>query len=72
MKDERATTIELFKDESAGYVDPYPWRFSITFKGVRHVYCGIPNKCRTAGAALRRAQQRLKWMENGTYASKYK
>lgn len=71
MAEKPATVIELIKDEySINY--PYPWRFAITFKGKRIEFCGMPNKCATPGAALRRAQVRLRWMENGTFEEKYK
>ncbi|GEM_PF-3697776 len=72
MKDDRATSIELIRDDYDDFVHPYPWRFAITHKGKRHEFCGAPNKCKTPGAALRRAQQRLKWLEDGTYAERYK
>lgn len=32
----------------------------------------MPNKCATPGAALRRATKRMKWLEDGTYAERYK
>jgi len=72
MKDDRATSIELIKDDYGELNHPYPWRFAVTFKGRRHEYTGLPNKCETPGKALRRAQQRLRWMEDGTYSDRYK
>ncbi|WEN13662.1 hypothetical protein PY254_10430 [Rhodanobacter sp. AS-Z3] len=72
MKDERATSIELIRDDYGDLVHPYPWRFAITHKGVRHEFCGMPNKCATPGAALSRATKRMKWLEDGTYAERYK
>ncbi len=53
MADERASVIELIRDVEPGH--PYPWRFAITHKGVRHVFAGLPNQCATPGQALKRA-----------------
>lgn len=72
MADKLATVIELIQDDYGDLVHPYPWRFAIRFKGERHEFAGIPNKCKSPGAALRRAQTRLRWMENGTFKEKYK
>ncbi|MCM2310306.1 MAG: hypothetical protein NDI84_02785 [Steroidobacteraceae bacterium] len=33
--------IEVFKRGEEGH--PYPWMFAVTYDGVRHEFCGIPN-----------------------------
>lgn len=62
--------IEVFKRGEDGH--PYPWMFAVTYKGVRHEFCGIPNQCPTKRAATMRARWRAKWLEDGTYNSRYR
>jgi hypothetical protein len=62
--------IEVFKRGEEGH--PYPWMFAVTYDGVRHEFCGIPNQCATKRAATMRARWRAKWLEDGTYNSRYR
>lgn len=50
---------------------PYPWRFAVTFKGVRHAFAGIPNQCETRRQAAARARWRAKWLEQGRFDERY-
>ncbi len=50
---------------------PYPWRFKVTYKGETHEFAGIPNQCATRRAASMRARWRARWLENGTFESRY-
>lgn len=43
-----------------------PWRFSITYKGERYDYFGIPNKCATRWSAFMKATYKLKGLRDGT------
>lgn len=62
--------IHVFKTKEEWH--PYPWRFTVTYCGVRHEYFGIPNQCETKRSASMRARWRARWLENGTYAERYK
>ena len=41
---------------------PYPWRFSVTFRGKVWRFIGIPNMCATKHQACCRAHAKLRWM----------
>jgi hypothetical protein len=61
--------IEVFK--RGGEWHPYPWMFSVTYRGVRHEFAGIQNRCATKRAAAMRARWRAKWLEDGTFDGRY-
>lgn len=61
--------VEVWNINQAGH--PYPWRFAVTYNGVRHEFSGIPNKCETRRQASCRARWRARWLENGTYNKRY-
>lgn len=67
MKMEKAEII-VFKINDKHH--PYPWRFDVEYKGVRHQYRGLPNYCETKRQAISRAVWRKRWLENGV--TKYK
>jgi hypothetical protein len=69
MTTEKAT-IEVFRIKEDWH--PYPWRFTVTFKGVRHQYAGIPNQCETEEEATERARERAGWLEDGTHDDRYR
>jgi hypothetical protein len=60
--------IKVWKSDHPG---PYPWMFEITFKGIKHNFVGIPNKCETKRSASMRAWWRAKWIMNGTFDEHY-
>jgi hypothetical protein len=62
-------TVEVFKVGQDWH--PYPWRFAVTFQGVRHEFAGLPNQCATRRQASGRARWRARWLEDGTYAKRY-
>lgn len=62
--------LDVFHCGEEGH--PYPWRFAVTYRGVRHEFSGIANKCATRRAATMRAWWRAKWLENGTYDQRYR
>lgn len=62
--------IEVFKRREDWH--PYPWMFAVTYRGVRHEFAGLPNQCSTKRAATMRARWRAKWLEDGTYNSRYR
>lgn len=50
-----------------------PWRFEITFPGKGLIqYTGVPNYCETRQKAIMRAWWRAKWLNDGTYAQRYR
>lgn len=68
MTADRAT-IEVWRIPEARH--PYPWRFAVSFQGVRHVFAGIPNQCESRRSAAMRARWRAKWLEDGSYTRRY-
>lgn len=50
---------------------PYPWRFTVSHEGVTHQFAGIQNQCATKRQASIRARWRARWLEDGTFASRY-
>lgn len=66
----KKAAIEVYR---SGYDDhPYPWRFKVTFDGVTHEFAGVPNQCETPRQAAARARWRARWLENGTFHTRYK
>jgi hypothetical protein len=61
--------IEVFQVDADWH--PYPWRFAVTYKGVRHTFAGLPNLCETRRSATMRARWRAKWLEEGSFTHKY-
>jgi hypothetical protein len=68
MEPEKAI-IEVYRCKEDWH--PYPWRFAVTYQGVRHVFAGLPNQCETKRAASIRARYRAKWLEDGSYSKRY-
>lgn len=62
--------IEVFKRDEDWH--PYPWRFAVIYRGVRHEFAGLPNQCATKRAASMRARWRAKWLEDGTCDQRYR
>jgi hypothetical protein len=62
--------IEVFRKAPEWH--PYPWGFAVTYRGVRHEFAGLPNQCATKRQASIRARWRAKWLEDGTYAQRYR
>ena len=62
--------ISVFRCKQENH--PYPWRFSVTYEGVRHDFYGTPNQCPTRRSAYMRAFWRAKWLECGIFEKKYK
>lgn len=63
--------IEVFR-KAEDWWHPYPWRFAVTYRGVRHEFAGLPNQCASRRQASLRARWRAKWLEDGTYSQRYK
>ena len=55
--------IKVFRIEDKTH--PYPWRFDIQYKGVKHQYRGVRNYCETKRQAISRAVWRKRWLESG-------
>lgn len=62
--------IEVFNRSEEWH--PYPWMFAVTYRGVRHEFAAIQNRCATKRAATMRARWRAKWLEDGTYDKHYR
>lgn len=62
--------IEVFRRGWEGH--PYPWRFAVTYRGVRIEFAGLPNQCETKTEARQRAKVRARWLERGFFGSYYK
>ena len=62
-------TIEVFRCHEDWH--PYPWRFAVTYDGVRHTFAGIPNQCTSKRSASVRARYRAKWLEDGSFSKRY-
>ena len=62
-----ATATKVYADPH-----PFPWMFTISRDGITYRFGGIPNKCSTAAAALKRAWWRCKWLAEGSYNDRYK
>ena len=61
--------VEVFRGEEDWH--PYPWRFAVIYKGIRHEFAGIPNQCATKRGAMMRARYRAKWLEDGSFYTRY-
>ncbi len=69
---EERPVVTVFRNPFAESWHPFPWAFSIKWKGVEHNYGGIPNQCASKREASARAAWRAKWMREGTYDQHYR
>lgn len=62
--------IDVWKVENEH--SPFPWRFSVEYKGIKHQFSGIPNYCKSKHSAICRAYYRAKWLTEGSFDEHYK
>lgn len=70
MSDVERPVVTVFRADVPDWY-PFPWRFRIMWRGVRHVYAGWPNACATKREAAARGAWRARWMLDGSYDRRY-
>lgn len=63
--------VEVWKNTAEPW-HPYPWRFTVQKDGQpKKHFGGIPNQCETKHSALMRGWWRAKWINDGTFNTRY-
>ena len=63
------SNVKAWRSKESGH--PYPWSFEVDDGRAAHQFLGIPNHCPSRASALRRGWWRAKWLNDGTFYSRY-